>query len=424
MKKHLRRSAAFFALIIILVACASPIRTDETESSDQVATVVAMTFQALAPEIAVAPTNTPEAPTSVPEVSTSLLPRSLYFLGKDNQWISQVYRLERDGKTKTQLTFEPVSVDDYDISLADGTIAYVANNQLLLSNADGSNRRVLVDGGPREANNPWVTSAVFPPDGKTLAYGHNGLNLYDLGTGTSSLVIEDQLEAPQLLNGIEQSLPIETYWPERYSPDGTKLLINLGYFEGTTAAIYDPVSKDLVRFTKKNGNPLSHYGLVDWSGWSEDSSSVYAAVPIPQSAYRSGEIWWVDTATGAVTTLLPIDAEDRTMRFPDEPYLAPDGQLYYFYGTYSVDSGFFEPPVLELVHSAPDDLTDRIVLSHENFRLVNEALWAPDASFVIVATLPERSWNQSGGVLELYPTDGQKDKIWLTPYGGNMKWGP
>lgn len=420
MKKYLRLFATFFVLIVVAVACAAPIRTDETQSSDQVATIVAMTFQALAPEIAVAPTNTPEAPTSVPEVSTSLLPRSLYFLNNDISGFSQVFRMERDGRTKTQLTFEPESVVDYSVSLADGTIAYVANNQLLLTNADGSNRRILVDGGPREANNPWVTSAVFSPDGKTLAYGHNGLNLYDLATGTSSLVIEDQLEAPQLLNGIEQS----TYWPERYSPDGTKLLINLGYFEGTTAAIYDPASKDLVRFTKKDGNPLSHYGLVDWSGWSEDSSSVYAAVPIRQSAYRSGEIWWVDTATGAVTTLLPFDAEDGTMRFPDKPYLAPDGQLYYFYGTYSVDSGFFEPPVLELVRSAPDGVTNRTVLRDENFRLMNEALWAPDASFVIVATLPERSWNLSGGVLELYPTNGQKARVWLAPYGGQMKWGP
>jgi hypothetical protein len=91
---------------------------------------------------------------------------------------------------------------------------------------------------------------------------------------------------------------------------------------------------------------------------------------------------------------------------------------------YSVDSGFFDAPVLELVRSAPDGVTDRTVLRDENFRLMEEALWAPDASFVIVATLPERSWDQGGGVLELYPTDGQKELVWLAPYGQQMKWGP
>ena len=167
-----------------------------------------------------------------------------------------------------------------------------------------------------------------------------------------------------------------------------------------------------------------NYGLIDWSEWSGDSSSVYAAVPIPQFIYRSGEIWRVDTATGAVTTHVPFHAEDETMRFPDEPYLAPDGQMYYFFGAYRADSGYFEPRVLELVPSAPDGVTDRTVLRNENFLLMNEALWAPDASFVIVATLPERRWDHGGGVLELYYTDGQKEAVWLAPLGSQMKWGP
>jgi hypothetical protein len=59
-------------------------------------------------------------------------------------------------------------VNDYDISRIDGSVAYVANNQLLLINADGSNRRVLVDGGAVDPNNPFIStisSPVFSPDG-------------------------------------------------------------------------------------------------------------------------------------------------------------------------------------------------------------------------------------------------------------------
>jgi hypothetical protein len=109
---------------------------------------------------------------------------------------------------------------------------------------------------------------------------------------------------------------------------------------------------------------------------------------------------------------------------PAEPYLAPDGRLYFFFGTYHMDSGFLYPPVLEMVRAGPEGVTERTILREENFVLMQEALWAPDASFVIASTRLERRSDQVGGVLELYPTDGQKDSIWLAPYGGKMKWGP
>jgi hypothetical protein len=43
---------------------------------------------------------------------------------------------------------------------------------------------------------------------------------------------------------------------------------------------------------------------------------------------------------------------------------------------------------------------------------------------VIVATAPERAWDQGGGVLELYPINGQKGPVWLASFGQQMKWGP
>lgn len=401
MKKHLQRLAAFLVVIVALAACAAPFGTGEPQSSNQVATVLAMTLQALAPGTAGAPAN-------MPEISTSLLPNSLYFLGNDNQAVTQIYRLERDGKTKTQLTFEPVNVEDYDISPADGNIVYVTNNQLLWVNADGSNRHVLVDGG---------TQPVFSPDGQILAYAHGGLNLYDLSTGMTSLVIADHPS--------DGSLPLETYAPEIYSPDGTKLLITVGYppDSPSTAAIYSPANQVLMQFagTEESLTCCNFYGGAEWSA---DSSSFYAVASQYDSSYRFGVLWKVDANSGAVTTLNRAVAEDGTINLPYKPYLAPDGQLYFFFGAYGNASGFFDAPMLELVHSAPDRVMDHTVLRGENFVLMNEALWAPDASFVIVATAPARNWNQDGGVLELYYIDGQKSKVWLAPFGRQMKWGP
>ena len=391
MKKYLQRLAAFLGMIVALAACAAPFGTGDPQSSDRVATAAAMTLQALAPEAV--------------GTSTSLLPHLLYFLGRDNQTISQIYRLERDGKTKTQLTFEPVNVDDYDVSLADGSIVYVMNNQLLWINADGSNRRVFVDGG---------TQPVFSQDGKTLAYARGGVNLYDLATGVNSLVIED--------HPTDGSMPLETYVPETFSPDGTKLLITIGYppDSPSTAAIYTPATNVLAQFAGTN-EALTCCNFYGGAEWTADSSSFYSVASQSDSSYKFGELWRVDTASAAVTTMLT--PENQTINLPKEPYLAPDGQLYFFLGSYSIDSGFFDAPVLQLVRSAPNGVTGRTVLRNENFVLMNEALWAPDASFVIVATEPVRNWNQ-GGVLELYYTNGQKGKVWLAPFGKQMKWGP
>jgi hypothetical protein len=105
-----------------------------------------------------------------------------------------------------------VDVSSYDVSKVDGSVAYVANNQMLLINANGSDRRVLVDGGAVDVNNPYlnnIVNPVFSPNGKTIAYGHKGLSFYALDTDVSNLVLEndfDDLETVCLFR--------ELYWPE------------------------------------------------------------------------------------------------------------------------------------------------------------------------------------------------------------------
>jgi hypothetical protein len=394
MKKHFQRLAAFLFVIAALAACVSPMGMGDSQSSDQVATAAAMTLQALAPQVA--------------DKTISLLPRSLYFLGNDTQGIAQIFRMERDGKTKTQLTFEPVRVDDYDISPTDGNIVYVTNNQLLWINADGSNRHLLGDGG---------TQPVFSPDGRILAYAHGGVNLYDLSSGVNSLVIVD--------HPTDGSMPLENYVPENFSPDGTKLLISIAHppDSPSTAAIYSPATQVLMQIggSDESLTCCNFYGGAEWSA---DSSTFYAVASQYDSSYKFGVLWKVNANAGAVVELNRAVAEDGTISLPFKPQLAPDGQLYFFLGAYSNASGFFDAPVLHLVRSAPDGVTGRSVLRDENFVLMDEALWAPDASFVIVATAPIKNWDQGGGVLELYPTDRQKSPVWLAPFGREMKWGP
>ena len=409
MTKHFQTFSALLSLTIIIVACTSPAGVGGTQpsSSDQVATVVVMTLQALTPETNTGQTPEPEAP------ADDLLPHTLYFLGTDSAGLTQVFRIERDGKTQKQLTFEPESVKDYDVSLADGSVAYVANNQMLLVNPDGSDRRLVVNGGTMDENNPFlnnINSPVFSPNGQTLAYGYKGLNLYSLSNGVSNLVIEDQIED----SGSGFLFPKELYWPESYSPDGTKLLITLGYYEGASAAIYEPASKASVRLTGGEGALI----CCDETVWSADGSSIYSASP-SAGMFNSG-LWKVDPSTGAVTTLFTSNYDTGSFNYADEPYLASDGQLYFFFAETTTELNSRTP--LQLVRSAPDGVTGRTVLRADTFELMNESLWAPDASFIVVAFAPTQDIYQ-GGRAEIVYMDGRPNVI-LAPFAQQMRWGP
>lgn len=335
-----------------------------------------------------------------PPPSGSLLPHTLYYLAD-----GQVFRMERDGKTSTQLTHEAVAVGRYDVSLADGSVAYVANNQLLLINADGSDRRLLLDGGPVDPNNPIGNSlhgAVFSPDGQSIAYAYHGLNSYNLATGVSKVVMPDEM-----------------YQPVKYSPDGVKLLmtVHVPNSDATHDVIYDPATNSIVNFNYADGA----FFCCGMEEWTQDSLSLYVAYPA--MGILSPGLWKVDAASGNVTTLLPTDAGGGSVNFAEAPHLASDGQLYYFFANASEMDGLAGNVPLQIVRAGPDGVTGRTVLRPETFVSLNEALWAPDASLVIVAKAPSDSVGV-GGALELYYIDTAKSMIPLLPSGQQLKWGP
>lgn len=408
MNKRFRIFSPLLILTILIAACNVPTGTNATQpsSGDPLATAVAQTLQALTPSV--------EADETSETSADGLLPHTLYFLGTDAAGLNQVFRLERDGTTQKQLTAEPVDVDGFGVSLMDGSVAYVANNQLILINSDGSDRRMLVDGGVMDENNPFVNAInnpVFSPNGQTLAYGYKGLNIYSLSSGVSNLVIENQIDDS---TGSGFLFPRELYWPERYSPDGSKLLITLGYYEGASAAIFDPASGGLVRLTGGEGALICCDGME----WSADGSAIYSASPAT-GMFNSG-LWKVDSSTGAVTTLFTSNFDSSSFLYADEPYLASDGQLYFFFAESTIELNSRTP--LQLVRSAPDGVSGRTVLRPETFESMNDALWAPDASFVVVALANTPDVFQ-GGRAEIVYLDGRPNVV-LAQFAQQMRWGP
>jgi hypothetical protein len=388
MNKNVRPLAGFIALAFAMLACSS-------------------SFEVMGTPLP--PAEQGDTPVLVTTVPAEILPHTFYYLGIDNSTgLSQVFRVERDGKTQTQLTNELVDVLDYDVSLADGHIVYEVDNQLILVNANGSDR-LVIDGG---------RYPVFSPDGKTIAYSSNGITLYDISTSVSTLALEDQLlEGPAFYG-------LETYAPEKYSPDGTKLIIHLMHSDTSTIAIYYPANNSMVQLNCAEDNYICSDGAGAWFDsdyeWSADSSGFYAAVPTATSTYAGESLLRVDATTGAVTTFAP--AGNGMIERHKELYLAPNGELYFFFGTYDVNSGLFDAPTLNPVRSESDDMTDPAILMNENFVLMKEALWSSDASFVIVTYAPMQDVYE-GGQAEIVYLDG-KPNIVLTTFAQQMKWGP
>jgi Tol biopolymer transport system component len=335
----------------------------------------------------------------------------LYYLSNGSGGTMQVFRMEKDGKTVHQVTTEPNDVGPYDVSPVDGRVAVVANNQLAVINPDGSTRTTLVDGGPTDANDPVMNTLTFPVwsrDGRTIAYAYQGLNFYSLDTGQSIRVLENKFTE---VSGLK--LASEIYSPHSYSPDGKKLLITIGFYEGGTMAIYYPETNTVVRLSNAEVGQL----CCD-AAWSPDSASLYYANPY--LGIISSGLWHISAADGKLTTLIPTQSPDGSYNFADAPTVGPDGQLYFFYiNLKDIHEG--RAP-LQLVLSGLDGVTGRTVLKEQSFLLMNEALWSPDASFVITADAPVQEVYQ-GGVPAILYMDGRPE-VQLAEYAMHMKWGP
>ncbi len=377
------------------------------------ATLMAQTLQALTP--LATPLFTPTPLPSTPSATTipALLPRALYFLANDSTaGYVQVFRLERDGQTKHQVTYEPADVKDYDVSPRDGSVVYVSGNQLLLVEANGAGRRVLVDGGAVDAANPWATALDAPrwsPDGQTIAFHHGGLSFYALSSGTIDQVLTDQLDT-------STGFPIvrELYTPERYSPQGSRLLVRITFYEGGSFGIYTPSENTLVRFHREDGGAVCCNAF-----WIPDGSGLYAANP-SMGMFDSG-LWYVDATSGNMTTLLPGAAPDGTYNFADAPHLGMDGRLYFFFNNLEEIPSSGRTP-LYMVRSAPNGMSERVPLRPEAFEDVNEILWAPDASLAVLAFASREDVLQGGMAEVVYP-DGRAG-VPLVEYAYRMKWGP
>jgi hypothetical protein len=313
----------------------------------------------------------------------------LYFRS-DRNGSFQIWRLETDGATFTQITSESSPVGPYDISPTDGSLAYVVKSQMILTDRDGANRRIVADFGETRGGAP-----AWSPDGR-LAYGWNGIHVYQPATGEDRLV---------RANGTQQSMGgIANYSPRSWSPDSSMILAAVGYYEGS----------DLAVISAADGAVLAHAPYTGMYVWSKNSLGVcLASATYPMMSGMEPGMQWVTT----LGYLSPIIEN----AFVWWPFQRPDTQLAYFVSRPAGQTATQYSVVMSVSASngsGERPLRIRPILL--DVRDTFHAIWTADGSAAVV-----RIARPASGSLEvLLVPAGDGPAVFLSAEGSEWHWSP
>jgi Tol biopolymer transport system component len=361
------------------------------------------------PAGAITVTPPPEQPQSTATGSQTVLPAPVYFIGQDGQ----IWRLEADGATISQITHEPAPVTEFDDSPKDGTLAYVSSNALIISDAQGGNRRVMLS-GPALSQSPdatYILSSLtkprWSPDGMTLAYGLGGINLLDVPTGTSRMLRSTTYSETS-------PAEIRIYVPDQWSPDGTRLLVHLGFSEGGGLVVLRLADHSEVLLTSPDGL------VCCYQAWATDGLNIYFAND--SVGYVASGLWRADVVSGTGVTLIAGE-QDGKFTLVSYPYQGADGRLYAFMSSTSEFPEAF--PALVMTRSAADGVTERMTLRTDTWHL-GDVLWAQDGSGALIIDqspdFPRPDPFAILGPLVWLPTDGSPALV-LPVVGTSLHWG-
>jgi Tol biopolymer transport system component len=392
------KQAGLLLFVIALIGCNYP-STPLAPTVDVVATAVTGTL--VAEGIA-----TPEPS----QGASSALPHSVYFI-REISGSAQVWKLEQDGETQ-QVTHEASGITSYDVSRVDGSVAFVVNNQLYMTDTLGGNRRLLVD---NSAANPEAEDYVYremisnpqiSPDGRFLAYGFNGLWTADLSTFQATQLLTNEVQENE---GI--FVPVSNYNSIQWSPDSQKVLISIGNSESIQLSILNLGDSQLLT-DLQSSNPV----LCCQVSWTQDSSSILVASPF--IGLIEPGLWRYNALTGEETEMIGR-GDDGLFEFVGWPLELADGNLQYFYSS-STEIPSSDLPLF-MTRSEADGSSNRIQLRSDSFSNIGEVLWADDGSLALIVQL-NPSGTTSGSVVLAVSDDSQLEI--LLPDARDLKWGP
>jgi hypothetical protein len=229
----------------------------------------------------------------------------------------QIFRLERDGATRTQITYEVpfdpavIAVSEFAVSPADGTLVYVVQRQgsdlLVRSDADGQNPAPIFDSPAASPSHP-----LFTPDGQFVAVRlwkdpdgeepfQSGLYLLPVPGGEPQLLVADDPV-------VNPETPAFGHQPFAFAPDGSRLLTSrfslqlelcdaaiVSVPDGTTVPVQVPQPADTMDRQSTCGDAI----------WSPDGADIYFTITRIGAPPASPAIWRADPLTGESFPITP-----------------------------------------------------------------------------------------------------------------------
>jgi Tol biopolymer transport system component len=310
-------------------------------------------------------------------------------------------------------------VSDFDVSARDGSLAYVSDNALITTDGLGHNRSVLVQ-GPQlapERDESYYTAEItkprWSPDGSRIAYGMNGINTIDAAGGTpAALLPNDPIPGPN--DPVTQTATL--YWPYNWSPDGARMLIEIGYYRGEGVM-------GVLNLADNSAQSLSSpQGYVCCApAWLPDSQSIVYANPV--DGIVPPGMWRTNVTTGEDETLINGIAKDAILSVANA-FPTADNNLYYFYAVTKAPSDPGQSIALSMYRAQSDGVTDQTQLRTDAY-VIGEALWAADASGAVIvdakAALESGVYPPSGPLYYL-KADGSP-AVTLADGGRLPRWG-
>jgi Tol biopolymer transport system component len=326
-----------------------------------------------------------------------VLPRPLYALRS-----GQIFRIETDGSTQTQITYEVpfdsdvLAVTEFAVSPADSTLVYTVQRQgpplLVRADGDGQNAAPLYDNPEAGVANP-----LFTPDGQFVAVRlfdnaddgvtfPAGLYLLPIAGGEPQLLVaDDPIVNPET--------PAFGHQPLAFSPDGTRLLTSryslqlelcdLGVVsvpDGTAIGVQVPPPADDER-----------QSTCGFGAWSPDGADIYFVVSRIGAPPASPAIWRADPTTGESFPITPTPGV-APFTFYAAPSVAADGTLLAFTTVADqLPEAFSDTPAglsysMARIDRASGELTELRPAVNES---PEQMLWDPEGRGAVGLLLPE-----------------------------------